>query len=143
SSSSVVTFSGTGIIAGAPTAATLTSLTVPVTIAANAPLGVKGIQVVTGTETVSANVFTVTAGTPVITQVNPNIAQQGQQNLLVTISGNFTHFTAASVVTFSGTGVTVGVPTAATATSLTVPISVAANAPLGAQGIQVVSGAET
>ena len=144
SSGSVASFSGTGITAGTPTAATATSLTVPVSIAGNAPLGPQGIQVVTGPETVSlANAFTVTAGTPAITQVNPNTGQQGQSNLSVTISGNFTHFTTASVVTYSGTGITAGTPTAATATSLTVPVTIAAGAAAGAQGIQVVSGAET
>jgi hypothetical protein len=100
--------------------------------------------VVSGAETVSlANAFTVTNGTPAITLVNPNTGQQGQTNLAVTITGSFTRFTTASVVTFSGSGVTAGVPSAATATSLTVPVTIAANAPLGAQGIQVVSGAET
>jgi hypothetical protein len=86
-----VTFSGTGITAGAPTAATATSVTVPVTIAANAPAGAQGIQVVTGTETVSlANAFTVTAVSPAIS-VNPNTAQQGAQNLSVAITGQMTH----------------------------------------------------
>jgi RHS repeat-associated protein len=144
SASSVVTFSGTGITVGTPTAATLTSLTLPVSIAANAPLGAQGIQLVTGTETVSlANAFTVAVGAPVITLVNPNTGPQGQTNLSVTITGQFTHFSAASVVTFNGTGITVGTPTAATLTSLTLPVSIAATAPLGAQGIQVVTGTET
>ncbi|MCX6629269.1 MAG: hypothetical protein NTW28_16755, partial [Candidatus Solibacter sp.] len=95
-------------------------------------------------ETVSlAGAFTVTAGTPAITLVSPNSGQQGQSGLAVTISGNFTHFTAASVVTFSGAGLTAGVPTAATATSLTVPVAVAAGAALGARDLQVATAGET
>ncbi len=141
---SVVTFSGSGITVGAPTAAIATSLTLQVSIAANAPMGAQAIQVVTGAETVSlANAFSIVAGTPIITRLNPNGGLQGQLNLSATIGGNFTHFSASSVVTFSGTGITAGAPTAATLTSLTVPVSIAANAPLGAQGIQVVTGTET
>ncbi len=97
-----------------------------------------GVQVTT-----LAAGFTVTPGTPVITQVNPNTGLQGQTPFPVTITGNFTHFSGSSVVTFSGTGVTAGAPTAATATSVTVTVTVAGNAPLGAQGVQVVTGGET
>lgn len=143
SSSSVVTFGGTGITAGTPTAATATSLTAPVSIAANAPLGAQSVQVVTGNETVSlSGAFTLLAGTPVITQVNPVSGAQGQSNILLTITGSFTHFSSSSIVTFSGTGVTAGAPVTATATSLTVLVTVAANAPLGQQGIQVATGSE-
>ena len=53
SMSSLVSFSGTGVTAGAPTAATATSVTVPVSIAANAPLGLRDVQVQTGAETVN------------------------------------------------------------------------------------------
>src|SRR5262249_42510634 len=44
----------------------------------------------------------VNPGTPVITNVNPSSGQQGQISLPMTITGNFTHFSSASVVTFSG-----------------------------------------
>src|ERR1035441_1982320 len=98
----------------------------------------------TGPEVVTLkNGFSVTAGIPVLMTVNPNTGQQGQTSLSVTITGQFTHFSAASVVTFGGTGITAGTPTAATLTSLTLPVSIAANATLGAQGIQVVTGTET
>ena len=42
----------------------------------------------TGSEVVTlSNGFAVGAGTPVITQVNPNTGQQGQTNLNVAITG--------------------------------------------------------
>jgi len=143
SNSSVVTFGGTGITAGTPTAAAATSLTVPVSIAANAPLGAQSLQVITGNETASlSSAFTVLPGAPVITQVNPSSGAQGQSNIPLTIMGNFTHFSGSSVVTFGGTGLTAGAPVTATASNLTVLVNIAANAPLGQQGIQVATGSE-
>jgi YD repeat-containing protein len=148
--SSSVMFTGTGVTAGIPTAAvatspTTTSLTIPVSVAPNTPLGPQGIKVVTGAETVTLpNAFTVTAGTPAITQVSPGKGTQGQSNISVTITGNVTHFTSSSSVIFTGTGVTAGTPTGTvTSTSLTVPVSITTTAPLGPQNIKVVSGAET
>ncbi len=79
---------------------------------------------------------------PSLTSVLPSSMRQGQQNLLVTIAGRFTHFSKNSVVTFSGTGVSAGAPASVTATSLTVPVTIAADAPLGVQGIQVTTGTE-
>ena len=121
-----------------PTAATIQLVIDP------AATGTRDVTVTTGAEVVTlTNAFTVTAGTPVLTQVNPNTGQQGQANLAVTITGIFTHFSSSSTVTFSGTGITAGAPTSATAATLTVPVTIAGNAPLGAQGIQVVTGTET
>ena len=124
-SGSIVTFNGIGITAGAPTAVTLTSLTLPISIAASAPLGPQTIQVVTGSESVTlANALTVTAGTPIIVSVNPPLGQQGQ-TLTVTITGRFTHFDASSVVTFSGSGITVISPVVSSATSITAVLALA------------------
>ena len=135
---------GSGITASSMVATDSTHLTAQILIGANATIGSHDLTITTGGEIVRlVNSFTVTASTPVITQVNPNTGQQGQQNLPVTITGQFTHFSTGSVVTFTGSGVTAGVPTAATLTSLTMPVTMSANAPLGAQGIQVVTSAET
>ena len=142
SSASVVTFSGAGVTASAPTAATATSLTVNVTIG-NAALGARDITVTTGTEIVTLpGAFTVLAGTPVITNINPNTGQQGQNALPVTITGNFTHFSNASAVTFSGTGVTAGAATASTTNSLTVNVNIAGNAATGGRDVTVTTGSE-
>ena len=51
-------------------------------------MGPRNVTVTTGQETASlANGFTVGAGTPVITLVNPDVGQQGQQNLSVVMPG--------------------------------------------------------
>ena len=140
---SVVTFSGTGITAGAPTVATATSLTVPVTIAASAPLGAQGIQVVSGAETVSlANAFTVIAGTPVITVVNPNFGQQGQQNLPVNIAGTFTHFAQGATSASFGPGVTVTSLTVNSATSASAILSIDPAGTVGPRDVTVTTTGE-
>jgi uncharacterized protein (TIGR03437 family) len=82
------------------------------------------------------------ANPPLLTSVLPGSARRGQQSLLVTIAGRFTHFSKNSVVTFSGTGISAGAPASVTATSLTVLVTIAADAPLGVQGIRVTTGTE-
>jgi len=139
---SVVTFSGSGVTAGAATAATATSLTVPVTITGSAPLGAQGIQVVSGAETVSlANAFTVTQGTAVITLVNPNSGQQGQ-NLSVTISGNFTHWLQSTTSATFGAGITVASLTVNSTTNATAVLNIDPAAAVGARNVTLTTGAE-
>src|SRR5207248_10862653 len=85
--------------------------------------GSRSVTLTTGAELVTlANGFTVTNGGPALTQVSPNTGQQGQQNLPITITGAFTHFSNASVVNLSGTGITVSAPTSVTANSITVNV---------------------
>jgi RHS repeat-associated protein len=116
---------------------------IAIAVPGSAALGAHSLTVSTGTEIESLiNAFTVN-GAPVVLSVTPAIGSQTQTNVPVTITGQYTHFSIASVVTFSGAGVTAGAPTAATATSVTVPVSVAAGAALGSRQIQVQAGSET
>ncbi len=108
-----------------------------------AALGSHNLSVTTGPEVVTlASAFTVNPF-PLLLSVTANIGVQGQINVPVTIAGQNTHFATSSVVTIAGTGVTAGVPTAASATSLTVPVTITAGAALGARLVQVVTGGET
>ena len=142
STNMVVPIGGTGITAGAPTSATATSLTVPVTIAPNAPIGIQGILITTGTETVPLlSAFTVNAVPTVITQLNPNAGQQGQSGLPVTITGQNTHFTNSSVIDL-GTGITASSVAATDATHLTAQLTISATAPLGFHNLTVTTGGE-
>src|ERR1019366_6709080 len=98
---------GAGINVTSVNVASSTSLTAVINIAPNAYSGLHGIEVTTGGEVVWLTYgLTVQPGSPAITLVNPGNGQQGQQNLAVTITGQFTHFSSSSVVTFSGTGIT-------------------------------------
>lgn len=139
----VVTFSNVGVVASAVTVTDNTHLTVTLTIAASAATGTSNVTVVTGSETAAGtNLFSVSSGTPVVTQVSPAAGQQGQSNLSVTITGAFTHFSTSSVVTFANGGVTAGLPTSVTTTSITVPVSIMPAASLGATNLTVTTGAE-
>jgi RHS repeat-associated protein len=106
----VVTFGNTAVTASAPTGTpTTTSLTVNVSITGAATLGANSVTVTTGAEVVTlANGFTVTAGAPAITNVNPNTGQQGQQGLLVTLTGQFTHWVQGTTAASFGDAISVG-----------------------------------
>ncbi len=134
---------GAGISVVSLIVTSATTATAVLDIDARAVLGGANVTVTTGGEIVSlAGGFTITTGVPVLTDINPDNGQQGQSKLSVTISGQFTHFTSASVVTFSALGISAGPPTAVSPTSITVSISIAATAALGAHGLQVKSGTE-
>ena len=134
---------GAGISVVSLTVTSATSATAVLNISATAVVGAINVTVTTGAEEASlANGFAVTARLPALTGINPNSGQQGQSNLSVTIRGQFTHFTAASVVTFTGLGISAGSPISVNSTSLTVSVSIASNAAVGTRGIQVKSGTE-
>jgi len=125
SNASQITFGNTGVTASSPVSATATSLTLNVSIAVSAPTGPTNVIVTTGGQAVTlVGGFTVNPGTPAISMVSPNIGQQGQANIPVSVTGAFTQFSNSSVVTFSGTGVTAGPPGNVTTTSLTVSVSI-------------------
>lgn len=59
--------------------------------------------------------------------------------LTLTITGTNTNFNATSSVVFSGTGITVGTPTALSATKIEVPITIAASASLGSRNVTIMT----
>ena len=86
----------------------------------DAALGGRTLTVTTGAEVVSlANAFTVSSGAPMLLTVSPNTGQQGQQNLNVQVTGQFTNFVQGTTLASFGAGVTVNSVTVANATSLT------------------------
>jgi hypothetical protein len=129
-----VSFSNPGISEG-PATVTATSISLPVTTAANAAIGA-GIVTVTTASGSAPAFFSVTDAAipaPAISSVTPASVVQGAVNQVVTIAGaNF----SAATVSFSNAGV-IGGPVATTATSLTLPVIVAANATTGAGTITV------
>lgn len=60
----------------------------------------------------------------------------------ITITGAGTHFSASSVVTVGGTGITVGPISSVTSTSLTVPLNIASGAAATSYSITVTTGSE-
>jgi hypothetical protein len=127
----------------------ISQVTANLTIPANAAVGTSGITVTTnGVPLTLPNSFTVTAGTPVIKQISPNIGNPGQTNLTLTLTGQYTNWTTASTVTIGtpSDGITVvgaagpGLPgpvVTATTTSVTVNINIASGAPVGPADVTV------
>jgi alpha-D-ribose 1-methylphosphonate 5-triphosphate synthase subunit PhnH len=139
---SVASF-GAGITVVSLTVSSATSAVALLNVAATAVAGARNVSVTTGTEVVTlTNGFTVTNGTPVLTQVNPNTGQQGQQNLSVTLTGQFTHFVQGTSVASFGAGITVVSVTVSSATSAVALLNVAATAAAGTRNVSVTTGAE-
>src|SRR5207245_2519287 len=121
-----------------------THLTATVTIAATAALGLSSVNVMTGAETATgSNLFTVTAGTPVVTAIAPNSGQQGQVLTGVEITGQFTHFAACSTDSFPNPRVTALSISVTDVTHLTATVTIAGSAALGLFSVTVTTGAET
>jgi hypothetical protein len=145
---------GSGIAVNSVTVKNATQLTANITVGATTPVGTDTITVTTGGQTETlANGFATTAGPPVITQIGPDVASPGSSNFTVAIAGLFTNWTKASTVTIgnasAGIGVggaapgTAGPVASATATSVTVVLTVAANAPVGLSNVSVTTGSST
>lgn len=134
---------GTGITVTGITVSSPTSLAAQIAINPTASPGARTLAVTTGTENVSvANVFTIQPGTPALVGANPNTGQQGQQNLPVTITGQFTHFAqGSSSVSFGGV-IPVASITVSSPTTITADINIPANTPAGPTAVTVTTGAE-
>jgi hypothetical protein len=129
-----VLFSNAGVTGG-QVIATATSLRLPVSIAATATTGIGTLTVVTATGSVSG-FFSVTAAAipaPAISSVSPVSLVQGAVNQVVTITGTNL---AGATVSFSNTGV-IGGPASVSATAISLPVIVAADAPTGPGTITV------
>ncbi len=120
-----------------------TSATATLQIASTAT-GSRNLSVVTGGEVAVPSTGIVFEIIPVIRvdYLSPKEAIQGQTVTSALIAIN-THFTTATpMVKFSGTGITVKSATATSDTNLSLSLELAANAPVGMQGITVTTGSE-
>ncbi len=94
---------------------------------------------------VSTSDVTVTVNTPAsptIVSVVPNSGQQGQQNLPVTITGQFTNFVQGTTTANFGAGITVVSLTVSTPTSATAVINIDPATAIGAHNVSLTSGSE-
>jgi hypothetical protein len=125
---------GDGITTNFVTVSSTTQLTANVTIPSNANTGSTYVSVSTNGSTLTLdNALTVTPGTPVITQINPNVGTTGQTEN-VTIVGLYTEWVNGTTTVSFGTstsGITVNTVTVNGTTNLTANITISATAPLG------------
>ena len=139
--SSSVTF-GSGITVNTVTVSSATQLTANISVASNASVGARDITVTTGgqAETLSSG-FSVTAGTPVVTQINPNIGNPGTA-VTVALTGQYTNWVNGTTTVSFGSGITVGAVTVSDTTDLTAAITISSSAALGPVDVVVTTGAE-
>ena len=136
-----ITFSpSTGITVGA-IVATATTVTAPLTVASNAPTGMRSVSVVSPAGLSNSLTFTVAAAAPQIASLSPDSGTPGQVISAFTITGqNLADVTAINFSPSSGITVT---GLTATATSVTAQVTLAANAAAGARSVSVTSPAGT
>jgi RHS repeat-associated protein len=132
---------GPGIAVLGVVAANATHLTAQLTIEATAAATVRTLTVTSGSEVVQlANAFTV-IGPPYLVAMTPHTAPQGETNVPVTITGQNTHFTNASVINL-GEGVTLASVVATDSTDLVAQMTVSPTALVMTRDLTVTSGTE-
>lgn len=134
---------GAGVTVVSLTITSATTATAVVNVDPAASLGARDVTFTSGTEVVTApGGFTINAGFPSITQVTPTSGQQGQQNLSVAITGQFTHFTQGTTTASFGNGITVASLVVNSATSATATLNIDAAAATGPRSVTLTTGAE-
>lgn len=134
---------GAGITVSSLTVNSATTAAAILNVDYSAAVGARTVTVTTGTEAATlSNGFTVTANTPAILSVSPNSGQQGQQNLAVNITGQFTHFLQGSTQASLGAGITVVSLTVNSFTSATAVLNIDSAAAPGVRSVTVTTGSE-
>jgi hypothetical protein len=139
---------GADITLGTLTVNGPTSASVPITIDNVAAIGARNVTITTGAEVVKPT-FTVIAGVPAVTLINPNTIQPTQTES-VAITGAFTNWVSGTTKANFGPGIAVGGAPAGTfgpvtvnsATSLTASL-VTSGATTGFRTVQVQTGSQT
>ena len=136
-SGATVSFSGTGISVGTVSVDSDTAISTTISISPTAVVGARDVIVTNPDHGVGtcSGCFTVNTA-PVVTSLDPNALGQGVTSQDIAVTG--THFVngVGLTISFSGTGVTVnGTPTFNSSTSLTVNVTVASDATVGARNV--------
>ncbi|MGH9350497.1 MAG: carboxypeptidase regulatory-like domain-containing protein, partial [Vicinamibacterales bacterium] len=133
---------GGGIVVTSLAIVSPTSATANITIDAGASLGARTVTLTTGGESASiVNGFTVLAGAPRVTSVNPPVGRQGE-TLDVVVGGQFTSF-AHNVTTASfGAGIAVNSVAVHGPTGAIVNITIDQDAALGSRTVTMTTGEE-
>lgn len=128
----------TSLTVNSPTSATAVINIDPTTV-----LGGRSVTMTTSGESATGAIFNVTAGPAKLTLLSPNSAPQGQQNLLVAITGQATHFQQNVTTANFGVGITVSSLTVNSATSASAVINISATTTLGARTVTLTTSSET
>ena len=133
---------GSGVTVNLVTVSSATQLTASISVASNASTGARDITVTTNSQVETLNNgFTVLAGTPTITQINPNIGNPGQA-LSVNIYGQYTNWVNGTTTVNMGSSITVGSVTVTSPTTLTADITIGSTAATGPVDVTITTGGE-
>jgi hypothetical protein len=134
---------GSGITVNSFTVSSATSAVANITISDTATLGLHTVTVTTGSEVASnTGLFTVIVGLPTLAAVNPPTGNQGDTNLNVSITGQFTNFVNGTSSASFGAGITVNSLTVSSATAAVASITISPTATLASRTVTVTTGAE-
>ncbi len=134
---------GVNIGINSVTVTDLTHATVNITISGGATPEAQTVSLATGGEIASLiNGFTVTAGTPEVTVVNPGSGNQGDTADSISITGQSTHWLQGTTAASFGSGVTVTSLTINSATSATAVIAISATAAIGNRMVTLTTNSE-
>jgi hypothetical protein len=101
------------------------------------------VRLVTGSESVSVgNGFRIIPGSPTLLSVSPGSAAPGQA-VIVTVTGQGTHFSQGPTQVSFGGGLNAGSPIVLSLTSLQVRLTVNSDATIGPRTVTVTTGKET
>ena len=129
---------GPGITVNSKSIVDTTHATVNITISPLAARTTRTVCATTGATTAcGTNLFTVTAGPAYISAISPASGKQNRSGLVLTISGNQTHFLAATPTVALGPGVTVTSVSVTSDTLLTATVNISPTAPVQTNDVTV------
>lgn len=129
--------------AGPVTVLNPTSAIAQLTIDPGANVGSRDVRVQTGVEVALLGGGFAVVGTPELLQVNPNSGHQAEQNLSVSLSGKFTHWTQGTTSADFGAGISVISLVVNSATSATAKLNIDPSASIGGRTVTVSTASET
>jgi hypothetical protein len=134
---------GGGIAVTGITVTDLSHASINIQVPSSSPLGAYDVSLYTGGETARIlGGFTVTGGTPQISQVSPPTGPQGATHLSVQLTGLYTHFVSGSSAASFGSGITVNSLSVQSATVALADITISATATQGNRNVSVTTGSE-
>jgi hypothetical protein len=134
---------GSGITVSALTISSPTVATASLNIDPAATPGPRTITLTTGTEIDTlTNGFTIVGQTPVLVSVNPSSGQRGQQNLSVSLTGQYTQWVQATTTASFGAGITISTLTVNSPTSATAVLTIDPATTTGPRTVALTTGNE-
>ncbi|BDC49849.1 hypothetical protein F183_A21650 [Bryobacterales bacterium F-183] len=134
---------GSGITVGTVLVQSPVALTAQIAVAPNAAPGLRSVRATTLGEAASGNnLFTVGAGTPILTQASPATLPQGAGPTVVTLTGQFTTWQQGVTTATFGAGVTVDSLTVDSPTSARATVRVSPTTNIGPRIVTATTGGQ-